>query len=569
MKIACALAFFAIWHLTSFSQNNDAASWQKYIRESNAKANHYSPFTSAKINTPPPEARLSTEQLLTPDSLKKFINRKVLTTSPTRILNSQPGERPQSTITCKDTSFVRLLHTSGTWIYVQKIMPTADDGSLISGLLYDTTKTGFIKSGYALLIKTDDLGNVSWIKEFDNTDPVTFFTFFMYNTFELSNKDIICVGSIDTTSVFNNSNTIIYRLDKDGNIIWQKGLHTTLVNTYPQISIDVRSVAEGLNGDLLLCGTTESNGTADQAETIIRLDKSGNLIWDANYGNTGYLEGAEGLGVYFQNGQITEVGISHGSDNPVMPAAVNFLTLDYNTGNLLTKRFFRPSYINKSEELNKTFTYYYNQCTRLTNGHFIISGKLFSDFINTTPVTDHFGIIEFDASFNLIKSYTISSSLHTNYNSDVLYFNEDGKGLVSLFEYINRLNANLYFGAFENEQFLNQRKVNYSNIALTDPGNFRYTKDNGYVFTQSYFEGGSNSFIEFRKMHNSDTSSACLGKAIFLLQFLPLHIIEDPSYSYLDNNKNKKVQPVYYSFIENDTLQILNTDPLQTNQLLR
>ena len=569
MKIACVLVFFVIWHFTSFSQTNDANFRQKYIHEIHTDAHQYRAIYPSfdRINKSPPQGKkLSVVQLLTPDSLKAFANRTINKTLPRRPLNGQENERPQNAIVCKDTSFVRLLSTSGTWIYVQKMVPTADDGILISALLYDTTKPAFIKSGYALLIKADELGNVTWIKQFDDPGPVSFFTFFMYNAFELSNKDIICVGSIDTTSVFNNSNTIIYRLDKDGNTIWQKGLHTTLVNTYPQISINVRSVAEGLNGDLLLCGTTESNGIEDQAATIIRLDKSGNIIWDANYGNTGYLEGAEGLAVYFENGKILEVGVSHGSDNPVIPAAIHFLTLDYNTGNLLTKRFFRPNYADKNEEFNKTFTYYYNQCSRLTNGHFIISGKLFSDFTNTTPVTDHFGVVEFDASYNLISSYTISSPLHTNYYNDNLVFNEDGKGLISLFEYINRLNSTLYFGAFANEQFLNQRQVAYSNIALTDPGSFRLTKDNGYIFTQSYFKGGSNSFIEFRKMHNSDTSSACLGKQIFLLQFLPLHIIEDSAYAYLDNNKNKKVQPVNYNFIENDTLQVLNANPCkQTN----
>ena len=563
MKIACALAFLSIWHLAASAQNDNANSLQNYIRDVHVRAYQNRSFkpSPCAINKPPPAVKkLSVNQLLNPAWLNTFINTVPRNKTAKSFYNTNP-EKPQGAIICKDTSFVQLLSTSGTWIYVEKMVPTADDGILIAGLLYDTTQSNFIKSGYALLAKADDQGNVNWIKEFDDKNFASFFTFFMYNAFELSNKDIICVGSIDTTPVFNNSNTIIYRLDKDGNTIWQKGLHSTLANSYPQISIDIRSVAEGLNGDLILCGTTESNGVQDEAQTIVRLDKSGNLIWDANYGNTGYLEGSEGLAVYFQNGEITEIGISHGSDNPLIPAAVNFLTLDYNNGNLLSSRFFRPSYGDKNEEFNKSFTYYYNQCTRLTNGHFIVSGKLFSDFTKTTPITDHFGIIEFDASFNLVNSYTVSSPLHTNYYNDNLYFDKDGKGFASLFEYINRLNATLYFSAFEHKQFLHQRKVYYGNVALTDPGNFRYTKDNGYIFTQSYFVSGTNSFIEFRKMHNSDTSSACLGQEIFLLQFLPLHVMEDASYPFLDNNKNKKIQPVSYNFVENDTLHVLYSNP--------
>nr|MDQ6903605.1 hypothetical protein [Bacteroidota bacterium] len=373
MKVAYAFAFFAFCYVTSFSQNNNEDLSRKYILEANSKVRQFAHFRKVTMNKPAPENRLSFDQLQSPELLRNFIKTRVQESPTGKNSDKFPGELPQTLPTCRDTSFVRLLHTSGSWIYVQKMVPTADDGTLILGLIYDTTKANFIASGYALIIKADNMGNVSWIKEFDDPTPGTFFTFFMFNAFELSNKDIICVGSIDTTAILNNSNTIIYRLTGNGNIIWQKGLHTTLVNTYPQISININSLAEGLNGDLFLCGTTESNGNTELAETIIRLDKSGNLIWDANYGNAfGNNEGAEGLGIYFQNGELLEVGISHGNDNGLIPAAINFLTLDYNTGNILKKRFYRPSYVDKNVELNKTFTYYYNQCTRLSNGHFLV-----------------------------------------------------------------------------------------------------------------------------------------------------------------------------------------------------
>ena len=161
MKIACALAFFVIWHSTSFSQTNDADFGQKYIHEIHTEAHHYRDINSSfgRINKPPPEGKkLSIIQLFTPDSLKAFANRTISKTLPGRLLNGQENETPQNAIACKDTSFVRLLSTSGTWIYVQKMVPTADDGILISALLYDTTKPAFIKSGYALLIKADELG---------------------------------------------------------------------------------------------------------------------------------------------------------------------------------------------------------------------------------------------------------------------------------------------------------------------------------------------------------------------------------------------------------------------------
>ena len=564
MKTAWFIFLTIFCRAVLFSQDNNEA-WQKYINQAKSNAGQYRTInihSPSAVNTPPPGDKLSIAQLLTPDSLKKFINRQTTKALPPGILNTHALQTPRSNNLCIDTSFARLLYTYASWIYVQNVIPMADGGILIAGLMYNTTKPDFTRRSYALLIKTDDLGNVVWIKQFDNADAVTFSTFLMYNAFELSNKDIICVGTIDTTSSGSSSNTIIYRLDKNGNIIWQNGLHTSLVSSYPTIPIDIRSVAEGLNGDLILCGTTDSYNGSEKIETIIRLNNLGNIVWDANYANNGpYLFGAEGIAIYVQNGQVVEVGLSHGTGNPITPAAINFLTLDYNTGKLLKKRFFRPDYNDKNEEFRKNFSYYENHCTRLSNGNLVVYGKLFSDYINETPIIDHFGVVEFDAAFDLIKAYTISSGLQTNYSSNQLYFNESGKGLVSLFEYKGPYDGSLYFGAFEKQQFQNQRKADYSNIVLPANRGFRYTNDNGYIFTQSYFEGGTESFVELKKMHNSDTSSICLGRDTFFMQFLPLKIIEDPNYYYLDSNISDQIQAVHYNLTQNDTLKVLTADP--------
>ena len=567
MKAAyISVLFTAFLHLSSFCQKTGETVWQKYIREAQLKPIRNRPFNTHTFSIPNKGLsvdRLSIAQLLTPDSLKKYINNKRAKTFPAKIQGKRLPEKQQANNSCNDSSFVRLLGTYASWIFVEKVVPVSDGGILIPALLYDTTQPHITWRGTAILLKVDDLGNVVWIKQFDNTDPVTFSTFVMNNAFELSNKDIICVGNIDTTNGNSDDNTILYHLDNNGNIIWQTALHTNITNAFPDLfDITIVSLAEGLNGDLILAALCNSTNSAGKYETIIRLDKSGNVIWDANYGNYGdYNLGAEGIAVYVQNGNITEVGISHGSSNPTTPAAINFLTLDYNTGNLLSKRFFRPSYSNAGEEFNKTFTYYFNQCTLMPNGHFIISGKLFSDFTQATNMIDHFGVIEFDANLNLLNSYTISSPVHTDYWDDLLYFNEQGKGLISLLESVNYPDINLYFGSFENRQFLNERKVSYNNIGLPGHNGLAYTKDNGYIFAQSYFEGGTKSSIEFRKMHNSDTSSICLGRDTLLMQFLPLHIIEDPSYYYLDSNKRNQITNVHYNLSQNDTLKVMSTNP--------
>ena len=551
--------------MSSFSQNKTGGNWQPYLEQIKENAlqspvtNVFSPSMTNQLRS---GNKLSVAQLLTPDSLKKILQLNKANTAGSPTVKKIKSHRVQDANPCADTSFIRLISNYTSWIYVQKIVTTADGGMLIMGSIYNTELLNFQQRSYGLLIKVDDGGNVTWMKEFDNDSVTPYSNFFLYNAFELANADIVCVASLDTTQNLGKSNIIVYRLDASGNIIWHTDLHTGLIKADLGVSINIKSVAEGLRGDLILCGTTASDEQPGKYQTIIRLDNLGKLVWDANYGNYGtYQPGAEGLAVYIQNNQILEVGLSHGNLRTATSGAVNFLTLDYATGNLLTKRFFRPDYTDNNVALSKNFSFFANECTRLNNGHFVVYGKLFSDYLNTAKVIDHYGVIEFDISTNLVDAYTISSSLHTNYNNNLLYFDNRGRGLISLFEYKSSLSASLYFGAFEKKQFLNQRKADYANAGLPGNSGFSYSRDNGYIFAQSYFAGGTKSAIDFRKMHSTDPSSKCLGAGIFLMQFVPYNIIEDATYSSLDPNKPNQVKAVKYRFVQNDTLATQAANP--------
>src|SRR5665647_386177 len=139
MKTAYFFVFFTIClHLISFSQNNGEAQWQKYIREVQLKASQYKPFNipSRHIkNIPPPGDRFSVAQLLTPDSIKNYINRETGKISKAQILNVQPTKRTQGNNLCIDTSFIRLLGIYNSWIFVEKVVPLADGSVLIPALM--------------------------------------------------------------------------------------------------------------------------------------------------------------------------------------------------------------------------------------------------------------------------------------------------------------------------------------------------------------------------------------------------------------------------------------------------
>ncbi|HEY0057527.1 MAG TPA: hypothetical protein VGB56_00245, partial [Flavisolibacter sp.] len=173
----------------------------------------------------------------------------------------------------------------------------------------------------------------------------------------------------------------------------------------------------------------------------------------------------------------------------------------------------------------------------------------------------HFGVVEFDALFNPVDAYTISSHLTTNFGSNVLDISPAGNGLISVFEFLGSHEANVFFGSFNRQQFQKQRKVYYPNAGMPGGNGFVFLNDGGHAYLQTYFEHlpGIKSYFEFRKMYDSDTASQCAGKDTMLFHFLPLHIMEDPDYWLYDENDPDKM-------IEHQ-LQVNQTANLSTSSL--
>ncbi|MBL0146057.1 MAG: gliding motility-associated C-terminal domain-containing protein [Chitinophagaceae bacterium] len=61
-----------------------------------------------------------------------------------------------------------------------------------------------------------------------------------------------------------------------------------------------------------------------------------------------------------------------------------------------------------------------------------------------------------------------------------------------------------------------------------------FLNDGGYAYVQTYFENNTiaKNYVEFRKMHDSDTSSLCLGTDTTFMNFIPFNVINYPSYPF-------------------------------------
>lgn len=549
-----------------FGQQKSIPAKQQWVEEIRKKAAALRPlppqFRRPAINK---ATAISPSALLQPASAKKLIQ-KVATekNTPVRFNNSPAAARPAEL--CKDTSYVRLLSVTNAQVYIESLSQTSDHGLLISALMTDTTKPNFSWRTYGLLIKMDESANILWIKQFEDLTQGQINTFWIDKAFELSNKDIICVAMLDTNNVTTFLNTIIYRLTSQGNVVWQYSCKTNIGtpnNDQGTYTFNVNSAVDGLNGDVILAGTCFSNQAGGRAATVVRLSSQGARVWDANYRNYGvdnsYYFSQEGIKAFLKNGNIVLVGVSQGSNFSGSPSAITFLTLDYSNGNELAKRLFRPDYPADPYgiQFNKSFTLWYNKCTLLSNGHIIVHGKLFSDFGLQLPVADHFGVLEFDPSFNLVDAYTISSISPSEYFFNNLHFDPSGKALISVFIYGTVFtDTYFYFAAFEKKQFQKQRKIAFSGRGFTGNSGYAYLSDTGYAYIQSMMPDpyAPKTYIEFRKMHNSDTNSVCLGTDTMMFQFLPLNIREAPGPLFLDINDPNKLQEITQNEVVTDTL---------------
>ena len=167
---------------------------------------------------------------------------------------------------------------------IYSIKQTSDGGFIIGGVI-DTNPGSSSYSGHnGLIIKIDVLGNVMWQKSIGgtNTDDIC-------SAQETSDGGYIIASYSsstdgDVTGNHGGYDYWIIKTDSSGNIIWQK----TYGGTSTDVAFEIKPITGGYiilgftesnNGDV-----TVNNGNRDC--WIIKIDEIGNLIWQKTLGGT-------------------------------------------------------------------------------------------------------------------------------------------------------------------------------------------------------------------------------------------------------------------------------------------
>lgn len=196
-----------------------------------------------------------------------------------------------------------------------KILNTPDGGFYIAG----STKSFGNGLQSALLIRTDNNGNQVWT----NVNSATDINAYKTACYNLNGQIIAAGNTLDFST--NNRENYISLIDTTGNLIWSKKFGSNGSEYLNQILL--------LNdGNIISVGSSDNQSAGNFDFNICKLDSSGTLLWNKNYGRSEYDE-AKSVALC-ANGDLVIGGTTNisSSSSPVLQNAM--LRIDSN-GNLL------------------------------------------------------------------------------------------------------------------------------------------------------------------------------------------------------------------------------------------
>ncbi len=203
------------------------------------------------------------------------------------------------------------------------LIQTNDQGYLLSGIL-DVTASGGqgntsrIEQRHAggdyWVLKLDATGNLEWSRYFGGN-----FTDTPEGVVQTNDNGYIIAGGSDSedTDISNNLGSYdfwVIKIDATGNLVWEKSFGGTEID-------EAKGIVKANDGNFVIAGETRSNsidvnsnnGAADL--WLIKIDNDGNLLWEKNLGGSSF-DVARSISLARDNGFLLS-GSSRSSDGDV------------------------------------------------------------------------------------------------------------------------------------------------------------------------------------------------------------------------------------------------------------
>lgn len=203
------------------------------------------------------------------------------------------------------------------------------DGNLI---MVGSSRSYTVGGNDVWIIKIDRNGNIIWQKNIGgNLHDIA------YSVSTLNNGNILIIGK---TASFGSgvSDLWILIIDNDGNIISQ--------NTFGGDKDDWGKFSISTNQDYLVIGSTASFGAGSSDIWIIKFDNDGNILWQKTFGGTGSDEANFGIATTDGNYLIIGRTDSYGASN------FNFIAIKFDlNGNILWQKIIGGNYLDEANSL--------------------------------------------------------------------------------------------------------------------------------------------------------------------------------------------------------------------------
>lgn len=435
------------------------------------------------------------------------------TTAKVNLKNTSITNSVSSTATtCFDTSRRSFVINDTAFFYTRDPYPAADGSYLLSGQ-YVSIVTPNLTGGF--LVKLDHRGNVLWHRNYRwQSNPGG--TFINYQrVMELQDGGILLTGRTTGDPVTGNSNIIFTKTDMLGNLIWSK-MYKSSLWTNGSGSSDyyyVQQMKQDLaTGDIFITGPTWAMG-----RTMMKMNPSnGNIAWSKRYYSADAYDNP--LGFEIKTDRVRLFSRMLDFPNVVM----TITDINKATGDTIACTYRRSvdiAGVNVGLLGNDPLTV-------LNNGHYVLSGKSFGNFIYPSGSTDYYqaSVIEFDNNLNFVKAYNFRNAVQSNSYNTRVSVSGDGSVFFSMLDYLAGYTSDIYYVQVRQGQIVKQRVkhtqvgVPYEPVSLKAP-------DGGDLLMRLVGDTSDNiNKIELLNMHVSDTSSACMGITVTNTYLYPFNV---------------------------------------------
>ncbi len=467
-------------------------------------------------------------------------------------IHAQP--RSDTPVICLVTNQHLLFKEDTTAVTARFIAKTRDGNILIPGYYYPNNGVYYFMP---YLVKCTKEGDILWSKRYYSMGIYSSQWYTATRIKELANGDLLMTGQIVVPGSDDRRELAVWRLDKNGNLIWGTSYESAIWSNPITGATEVTGVQEDANGNIYICGELKIF-EAPKYAFILKLDGNGGVNWDKNFSSNSALA----YGILLLQNDVLLIG----SIGPI-PLGPNLNTsvlwrLQLNTGNgttLGTKAWYAD--FGQQSNLN-SFAFTNTAVAVLDNGQISVHGAANSDFqglFATKPGTFvHSIIANFSSDFDFQSGIMLSSRQASNFYNTMT--TQQSNGRISYTRFADNADfsiENVVFGSIQNNRIIKERIYQNKTRSSAYVSNLLFFAPDEDVVIQTYWDRvNARGGLEFFSLRDKDSINICNGKDTSLSFIQPYYMKQTQfSFDSVVSNAFRQTQHNYIG-VNNGTLNV-------------